>query len=526
MVLVIAAIAAGLLFVVGASANLSGSTFEGNDGNLAVNTSGNTDWDQGAPNKSAGQDLPTGTADNSFGGGSKEDETAVKVGLGSIPNSKADLARFAVAGEQLANGNSLIYLAWSRENQSGTVNFDFEINKIAQPDLTTSGDKTLNRTVNDLLITYDFSGGAQNPSLNLRKWTGSAWGAPQSLSGCSEGQVNGSTVSENLTGGGAVDRPAAQFGEAAIDLTCANVIPNNSCTSFADAYVKSRSSTSFTSEIKDFIAPIAVDLDFCGSITIIKHTNPRGLDKSFDYTTTGGLSPSTFSLNDSGNQSGDNAANTRKYSDQHEGTYTVTETAPAAGSGFAFNNVSCTGGGSDTTTSGRTATIGLDANEDIVCTYVNDQQLGAIRVKKQSIKGNTALPNAKFLVDGNEVTTGSDGTVCVDHLQFGNHTVKESAAPTGYSIDDTTTHTVNVSVNQDCSGLTGVTTGLTFNDTPLTDISVTVNSQDDGAGGTLSTINCVKGATSVGSATSAHDPSVSITNQTPGTYVCTVVVDP
>jgi len=41
-------------------------------------------------------------------------------------------------------------------------------------------------------------------------------------------------------------------------MTCAGIIPSGSCESFADIYVKSRSSTSFTSEIKDFIAPIPV----------------------------------------------------------------------------------------------------------------------------------------------------------------------------------------------------------------------------------------------------------------------------
>jgi hypothetical protein len=33
-----------VFFVAASTANLAGSTFEGNDGNLVVNTSGNTDW--------------------------------------------------------------------------------------------------------------------------------------------------------------------------------------------------------------------------------------------------------------------------------------------------------------------------------------------------------------------------------------------------------------------------------------------------------------------------------------------------
>src|SRR5262249_11525712 len=152
-----------------ASANIPGSSFEGNDGNLVVDHAGNIDWATFIANPlqynyHAGQDLPTGTGDNSFANGSKEDDTSVTVGNGSIPNSKADLARFATAS-QIIGTDVYLYLAWSRENQSGTVNFDFELNKLAQPNMTTLGPKTLNRSVGDVLISYDFQGGSNTPTL-------------------------------------------------------------------------------------------------------------------------------------------------------------------------------------------------------------------------------------------------------------------------------------------------------------------------------------------------------------------------
>ena len=506
-----------LVFVVGAGANLAGSSFEGNDGNLIVNGAGNHDW-VNAPNLSAGQDLASGTGDNSFGQGAKEDDVNTTVVGGSIPNSKADLARFAVAGETIGT-DSYLYLAWSRENQSGTVNFDFEINAAAQPDLTTPGPKVLNRTVNDLLINYAFAGGSNTPTLTLRKWTGSVWGAPATISSsCSEGATNAQSVSENLIGS-PVNRPAQQFGEAAINMTCAGVIPPNACESFADAYVKSRSSTSFTSEIKDFIAPVSLHLSSCGSITVIKHTNPRGLDQAFGYTTSANLSPSSFSLNDAGNSGGGNsAANTRLYDSLHAGTYTVTEGADPTG--FAFNNVSCQGG--STSTSGKTATINLAAGDNVTCTYVNDQQLGAIKVLKSSIKG-TALAGATFAIDGTNHVTGADGTVCVDHLVFGDHTVQEVSAPAGFSINDSTVHHVTVGVNTDCSGSPQ---SLSFDDTPLTDIAASAHSE--APGGTSSTVTCVDESNAgVGnSPQSGGDPAVAATGLAPGTYTCTIVVDP
>src|SRR3954471_19576467 len=82
----IAALAAAAFFIAGAGATIGSSNFEGNDGNLVVNTTGNHDW-VNAPNLHVGQDLATGTGDNSFGQGSKEDNLNVTVGGGSIPNS-------------------------------------------------------------------------------------------------------------------------------------------------------------------------------------------------------------------------------------------------------------------------------------------------------------------------------------------------------------------------------------------------------------------------------------------------------
>src|SRR5215831_11469671 len=84
----LAAAALASFFVVGASALVGSSKFEGNDGNLVVGTAGNKDWDN-APNLSVGQDIANKQADNAFGNGTKEDETAVSVVTGSIPNSKA-----------------------------------------------------------------------------------------------------------------------------------------------------------------------------------------------------------------------------------------------------------------------------------------------------------------------------------------------------------------------------------------------------------------------------------------------------
>jgi hypothetical protein len=320
LTLALAGVAILLLFVVGASANLTGSTFEGNDGNLVVNTPGNTDWDTPAPNLSAANDVDTGTGDNSFGQGTSQSDVNVTVVSGSIPNSKADLARFAVAGETVG-ANSFLYLAWARNNDAGSTNFDFEINKLAQPNLTTPGAKVLNRATGDVLISYSYQGNNLVPSLSLRTWGASGWSGPTDLSGCSEGHGNDATVQDDIISP-TVARTTGRFGEAAINLTCAGIVPAGACEGFTSAHVSSRASQSFNSEVKDFIAPVALSFSNCGAIKVTKTTKVPGMT---------GPQPQAgvnFSL-DGGTAVPTGADGTVCFNAVALGNHSVTETVPA-----------------------------------------------------------------------------------------------------------------------------------------------------------------------------------------------------
>ena len=514
-----------------ALANIPGSTFEGGDGNLVVDTAGNTDWTNVA-NKTSAADLPTGQNDNSFGQGTSENDINVHVGTGSIPNSKADLGRFASAF-QFIGGNLYLQLAWTRNNLSGTTNFDFEINQAPQPDLTTVGDKTLVRTAGDLLITYDFLGGAQKPTLNVRTWTGSVWGPATLLPATvAESEVNrGGSVSDAPIGGG-TNVPAFAFGEANINLTAAGILPPNACEGFSSIYVKSRSSNSFTAAMKDFIAPTPVSIRNCGTVTIIKHTNPGGLNQDFGFTSTltGDGDPDTteaaFTLNDSG-------VDTETVRNVPIGSYTVTEGADPTG--FQFNNVDCvhnTGGTSST--SGKVATVGITAGGGTVtCTYINDQQLGALKITKTSSKGtHPGLAGAVFTVTGPNnysasLTSGADGTVCTDGLTFGTYHITETTPPTGYVIDDTTTHDVTVGTNTNCASSPFAGTSFAASDTPTSKIQVRF--ADEGSGATSATISCDNGTNGTTSTadTAGWDETTTVTGiHAPTTIHCTIVIDP
>ena len=246
---------------------LSGSTFEGGDGNLLVNTTGNTDW-QNVAGLHTGIDLPSGTGDNSFGQGTKEDNPAVTVVSGSIPPNKSDLTRFYEASEFTHNSNFL-YLAWERTNNLGSANMDFEINQATTPLLGNPGPHTIIRTAGDLLITFDFTNGGGTPTLGLLRWVTSGptsqcfsantlpcWGNREVLNGTdSIGAVNNldAVTDPNLPGTNNV--PALTFGETAINLTAAGVFPPGTCEAFGSAFLKSRSSASFRQKLPSAWTP-------------------------------------------------------------------------------------------------------------------------------------------------------------------------------------------------------------------------------------------------------------------------------
>lgn len=329
-----------------AQANLAPSTFEGNDGNQIVNTPGNTDWANVA-GKHTATDKSNDKTDNSFGQGTKEDNSAVTIVSGAIPPNKNDLTGFLEASETIG-ANTYLYLAWTRAVNIGNANMDFEIN--ASPtagfDSTTTGKITLNRTLNDLLITYDF-GGSGTPTLGYRTWNGSAW--------------SGSTALTSANSEGAVSADGL-FGEASINLTGSGIFPAGTCESLGSTFLKSRSSSSFTAEIKDFVAPVAVRVSNCGTVVIHKTTSPTGgTGFPFTSTITGNTS---FSLDDAG---------TKTILNVQPGSYNVTETVASIGN-YTLTGIDCSAGDlaptSTSTATGATA-FTMAAGKTLECTYTN-----------------------------------------------------------------------------------------------------------------------------------------------------------
>jgi len=503
------------------SGNLSGSTFESSDGNLVADNASGQDW-ANAPGLVTKNDLLSGTTDNSFGQGSKEDGPAVSVVKGSIPPNKSDLKRFYVAHEN-ANGNFFLYLAWERSNVLGSANMDFEFNQASQSLSDSSlGSVTINRTAGDILVTYDFSGSG-SPSLGLLRWvtaaTGNAsdcfssnslpcWGKRIDLSsaGYADGAVNTSTVTDP------VETPSISiggnmFGEAGINLTAAGVFPAGQCVNFASAFLKSRSSSSFTAEVKDFIAPATANISNCGSINIHKTDGANALAGAVFTLTNGTPSGTTCSGTPIASCMTAADGTCSLGSNVPYGTYCVAETKTPLN--YA-------------TAPAQSVTIS-QAETSKTLEFVDNPLHGALLITKYG-PHQSLLAGATFTVtDASNhvvatVTTTSNGTACAANLKLGaSYVVTETVAPQNYSVADQPKSVAITAADSstDCSIAPAT---VTFSDDPLSDISCTFTS-DAGSGITAATILCTgEGLNAVPFLT--H----SMTGLTPGTYTCTFVI--
>ena len=559
-VVIVVALVASMAFLGGAAqATLSGSpsNFESNDGNMVAGT-GNHDWNNVSFEHVA--DVASAPNDASFTPGQTQDTTCPTVEGHKNP-PKDDFTDVASYSEVATNGDTFLYGATIRYTANGSASENIELKK-GTSGLCPGSTTLLARTAGDKLIAIDYLNGGTTVDTHILTWATSGacfvgsdsapcWGATvQTLaSNGAEGAASQAaiTAANNPISGKALK--TGEFAEFGINLRIADIIPANSCESFAQTVWESRSSgSSFVSSTKDITIEDKT-ISNCAEIKIIKQTNPRGLDQDFAFTSTiagselscsqpvaDTATAASFTLNDDGNTGTDNSAgNTEHCTNVPVGSYTVTEGADPAG--FDFNDVSCTAStgssGSQDATVEKQVNITLVAGGLVTCTYVNDQIEGAILITKTSSKGtNPPLAGATFsitqggtAITGSPFTTDANGEICVDHLGLGTYSVTETQAPTGYAIDDTAAHNVSVTAGSTC----GDGNEATFNatDTPLSDIQVRF--RDGGSGATsLTSMDCdnTTGTEST-TDTTGWDDTLTITGvHAPTTIVCTIVVDP
>ena len=334
--LTLTALVAGPALASHPEVSLAGSNFEiDSDANLRVDDPApSIDWANVTQVRKA--DLASGSGDDSFGQGAKEDTAVPTVVDGSIPPNKSDLLNFGLYLEEATAGDFL-HLYWHRvQEPSGTTNMDFEFNK--SETLSANG-VTPVRSAGDLLIQYDLTQGGTNPQLFLSTWvtTGAGsqceasnstpcWGDRVNLTaqGLATGSIN-TTAIPNAQSDGLGPISARTFGEATVDF---DALGGTGCVSFGSAYLKSRSSDSFTAALKDFIAPTATGLNNCGALKIVKTKKHAASTPSTQphagvvFGVTGGSLPAGTTVTT-------NASGVACLAAIESGSYTVTETVPA-----------------------------------------------------------------------------------------------------------------------------------------------------------------------------------------------------
>jgi len=565
----VAAAAVALLVASQANAQVgSPSGFESGDGNM-IHTGTNHDWDNVSFTHVT--DLASTQSDDSFVSGQLQDTICPDTYQHGNP-PKDDFTDVASFFEVSGSGVPFLYGATIRYTANGSASENVEL-KQGTSGLCAGSTTLLARTPGDKLLAFDYTGGGASVDLHVLTWIDAAhpnlggnsgacfvandplpcWGANVIHPSASafEGAASSATITAGNNPISNVALTAGKFAEFGVNLQATGIIPAGTCFATAQTIWESRSSgSSFVSTTKD-IAIENQPFSNCGVLKVIKQTNPRGLDKSFGFTsdlpggtggvacptTTGVQADGSFCLNDTGNTTADSDGNTLTAGNLAPKTYTITEGADPTG--FAFKDVTCTDPDAVEIT-GKQVKVTLASGDSITCTYTNDQQLGAIKVTKQSVKtGNPVLSGAKFAIkspngnaiSGSPFTSNANGVVCVDGLALGDYKVSETTAPTGYAIDDSTEHTVTVSgTNAKCSDSSFGGQTLTFTDTPLTNISAHAESQ--ATGGTQSKISCVDSdAKDVGNSPEPNsgfaDPVTATANGLkPGTYTCTIVIDP
>jgi hypothetical protein len=470
------------------------------------------------------------------------DDAVPTLGL-TNPNAQVDLRRAWLGVEQDTDDDFWLYFAWERDKNTGSGFIAYEFMQEEAPatcdydgsdaDLIANCNPWANRTEGDFMILWDQQGGSLD--LFLRIWELD-----------SEGNlVLGPADELDLTVSQAAYSDDGFFGEAAVNLTDTIFGGTNECLSFANTIPSTVTGNSDTADYKDTILAQTPPISNCGTVTIRKETVPDedpnatlfGFDRTFTDEDDADPPVLTFELTDDDSETWDGVP---------FGTgYVVDESDIPAG--WALDSIDCSAstgyedGDIVTDVSAGTATFDLAAGQSVDCTYTNVPQTGSLLIVKErkhaadGLGETHAHEGVGFTVTGGNIdeeapltdTTDANGEICFDGLVIsslvGDYTVTETV-PAGYVSADSA-QDVSVVVGPDCADEEDPVT-VSFLNTPLTDVTVSVNSQVDG--GTFSSVDCEPSDDDpdLPLTSGTGDGSVTLEDLVPGTYVCTVVIDP
>ena len=272
--------------VPGGSSPLTGSGFQGGDGNQDDEVP-HVDW-QGLQAAGAVVHSPDpNAADTAFVGGTKEDEPgswALTTEAGGVNPAKANILDAWSAVDQPV-ADTFLYLGFTRRSATGLIrpaNSDtflaFELNQDAR--LWNNGHANIPcRRDGDVLVVFAAHGNSID--VTLEQWktlatdpsTGCATRGQLTAvatipAGSAQGDVNAAAITSRLPGFFPPSSTISEslFGEAALNLsTLLQMAFDDRCLAFASMWMHSRSSESESSNMQDYLAPKPLVIRTCAA---------------------------------------------------------------------------------------------------------------------------------------------------------------------------------------------------------------------------------------------------------------------
>jgi hypothetical protein len=273
------------------TAPLPGTTFQAGDGDQEA-TDGLRDWATVAPSPGATTADPSAAGPDSFSLGSKEQAPGDWALVGREPSNKFDF--LAAWARPESGSHEHLYLAFRRDSPNGNTYLTFELNQVTRRwdnDGHAASPAVPCRTDGDVLISYEVEpGGNAEPdpvTVRLYRWhtatrdaatgcsrTGTMTGgavlnSPFTVNPLAQGAINDDGPIANhldTDGDGRADTPVfgrGTFAEAGLDVSAATAALGLDCAAFGQVGLHSRASVSISSALKDYVAPVPLDVDTC-----------------------------------------------------------------------------------------------------------------------------------------------------------------------------------------------------------------------------------------------------------------------
>jgi hypothetical protein len=261
---------------------LPGSSFQGADGNQD-DASPRIDWQALQAAGDVRHSPDPNAQDSAFTGGSKEDEPGswdLTTESGGVNPPDANIFDAWSAVEQ-PDGKTFLYLGFTRETEKGTTYLAFELNHDQR--LWNNGKARVPcRRTGDVLISYQAQG--NDVDVVIQRWvTDAAPEATDAATGCAkrgrldtytrltpnvdaQGAMNDMPIASRLPGALTGTLSPGLFGETALNL--ANLLEagfGDKCLAFRSVWMHSRSSTSESSDMQDYVAPRTLRVSTCSA---------------------------------------------------------------------------------------------------------------------------------------------------------------------------------------------------------------------------------------------------------------------